>query len=37
MFADRDDGRFEDAALLDRLAEAKLAAIGEEVAKDRVA
>ena len=34
LFTDRADGWFEDPALLDRLAEAKLAAIGEEVAKE---
>jgi ParB family chromosome partitioning protein len=34
LFAERGDGWFQDAALLDRLAEAKLAAIGEEVAKE---
>ena len=34
LFAERGDGWFQDAALLDRLAEEKLAAVGQEVAKE---
>ncbi|SFG79209.1 ParB/RepB/Spo0J family partition protein [Methylobacterium gossipiicola] len=34
LFAERGDGWFQDAALLDRLAEEKLAAVGAEVAKE---
>ncbi|SEP49529.1 chromosome partitioning protein, ParB family [Methylobacterium sp. ap11] len=34
LFTERGEGWFEDAALLDRLAEAKLAEFGEEVAKE---
>ncbi|MFJ7440855.1 ParB N-terminal domain-containing protein [Methylorubrum thiocyanatum] len=34
LFAERGDGWFQDAALLDRLAEEKLAAVGQEVAAE---